>query len=275
MTGLKYASQLFAVAGLAWAFGIFGDLDTGRGFAAPMQLTSLQGSVGSLFGQAPQRTDQSTRGGAGFGAATESNIQPVVRRAATCTLTQALLNTGREHLTRVNFDVAFLDASGRAIGEAVSVAVATDLPAGSERNVDLQLACPSTSEGAKISLAWSGADEASPPAIRLLARVSAPQTGPAQVAVPVEPELCPAPQQCDLPVTIEGGGPATFRFHRDEESPGLLVSDDPILAAHLLGHRSAVLDLGDTQAADITLTHLNVRQIDQPGILERWIAKLL
>jgi hypothetical protein len=111
----------------------------------------------------------------------------------------------------------------------------------------------------------------------LVEEASAPHAaGPSQVAVAVEPEFCPPREQCDLKVIIEGGGATAFGFHRDLEAPTLLVSDDPILTAHLLGGGTAVLDLGDDPSApDIVLTRLHVRQTDQPDTLARWVAKFL
>ena len=273
---LKRTAQVTALAGLAWFFGIFGDHETSSAGAAPVQMAAMRDSVGSLLGSAPHTTAKSLSGGAGLGATGENSIRPLSRQAGTCSLKQALRNSGRQPLSRVDFKVAFLDAGGRALSEAVSVTMRVDLPAQAEQNVDLQLACPPAAVGARVSLPESGTGAGPASAVTLIPQPPARDAGPAEVAVDAEPEFCPSGEQCDLEVRIDGGGAASFRVRRDAEAPGLLVSDDPILTAHLLGGGTAALDLGeDPRAPDIVLTRLHVRQAEQPGIFARWFANFL
>jgi hypothetical protein len=271
----KYASQFLVIAGLAWYFGAFQDFEASSAGRAPQQLTALDQNAGFFEQFRPTAAlDISSPGG--FSASSGSNPQPVSRKGAQCTLQQAVRNTGSKALSRVSFEVALLGSGGQRIGDEVSVTVATDLPPGSERYLDLQLECPPTAASGRVSLPDRGTDGVESQMVTLVEQPTSATAAGAQVAVEAPLEFCPAPEPCDLQVSIEGGGTATFPFRRDPEAPTMLVSDNPILTSHLLGNGRADLSLeAGSHVAKVELSQRQVRRTKQPSILARWLGMVL
>ena len=268
LAGLKYAGVLLAVLGFAWFLPIDGGGDTTSG-ATLVERAGLFQYIGAPIGRDSDPAD----GDGNAHESGESTAAALANDSGTCTLRQSVLNTGREPLSRVFLEVAFLDSGGQMIGDSVSVEAAAGLAPGAERDISVRVACPEAAVRGTVFVPPKGSNGLAAQKIALVEQPATAEAGAAEVAVEVEPGFCSGPQPCEVMVAIAGGGAARFEFRRDPDAPDLMVSRDPILTSHLLGRGTAILNLGnDTDSSAIELTHLNVRRTEEPGLLSSWLG---
>ena len=278
--GLKYVSMLIAAAWAAWFFQLDTELDGSAGSNDPSMMAGIREHVVKVV-NTTLGTESQPSGKVQITDDGRRATQPAVSRNGHCQIEQRVQNIGDEPIPSVALNVALLDASGRPLGQDASVSTAIDLPSASVRTVDFRVPCKLSVASVEISLPHEA--DSAPRTVALVGSMDAQQvTRPtsaisAQVALELPvPTFCPLPEKCKLEATLSTGGTSTFPFYRDPAEPDMLLSDDSLLIGHLLTDGTATIKAGINESgSEIQLTDRDLREKERPGVLARWIQKIL
>jgi len=198
-----------------------------------------------------------------------------------CHVSQHVRNLGRETLESVSLEFTLLSAVGTPVGEKIEAAAVSAIPAGAVRKVDFSFACPASTASIDVGIPEPFESSGASPEVELVSRTTTVEglglRTRTSVLLAVEiPSvgICPFPETCKLPVRIDGGGVAPFRFRRPAEDSDMLISDNEILIGHLGGGGTAALNLDEAMSgATVPLTANNLVEVKQPSLFDRWFGR--